>query len=383
MDRPVSASCPIKIVIAGGGTGGHVLPAVSVIEELSRRQIETDYLWIGSHDGVEQREAKRRNIAFVPVQTGKFRRYLDPKTLVDAGRVPTGVVQSRRQLNAFQPDVVFSTGGFVSVPTVIAAFRLAPVLTHEQTAIVGLATRVNARFSSVLALSHEQTRSLINGRRSRVIVTGNPVRLSLLDGMAERGFAQFEFDPTVPLLYVTGGMNGSSPINQRIEALLPGLLDHCQILHQAGPPTANDDAARLERIRGSWPEHHQRRYRVVETVGDELRDVYAAASLVLARAGAGTIAELPLVAKPSILIPLPRSGGGEQDVNAGVLGSGGAAIVIAQADATPERLRSEILTLLRDQTRLQSMTTNSRSLARPDAAATLADELLALAQGHR
>jgi UDP-N-acetylglucosamine--N-acetylmuramyl-(pentapeptide) pyrophosphoryl-undecaprenol N-acetylglucosamine transferase len=256
---------------------------------------------------------------------------------------------------------------------------MAPVLTHEQTAIVGLATKINVRFADVLALSHDQTRHLVNTRRSRVIVTGNPVRLSLLDGDGRRGLDHFGFDPGLPLLYITGGMKGSSPINGRIEALLPDLLDHCQILHQAGPPTANDDAARLDRLRSSWPERYQQRYRVVETVGDELRDVYAAATLVIARAGAGTIAELPLLGKPAILIPLPQSGGNEQVVNANILGSAGAALVIAQPDATPNRLRNEILAILSDDEKRQSMAARAKSLAKPLAAAILVDELLSLA----
>ena len=369
----------IRIVIAGGGTGGHVLPAVSVIEELRRRNIRAEYLWIGSHDGVEREAAKRAGIAYAAISTGKFRRYLDPQTVLDAGRIPIGVLQASRHVRAFKPDVIFSTGGFVSVPTVIAGARIAPILTHEQTAIIGLATKIDARFADVLALSHERSQASVPGFARRVVVTGNPVRLSLLDGDASRGFEHLGFDPGVPLLYVTGGARGSSPINQRIEALLPELLDHCQILHQVGPPTANDDAIRLQNLCLSWPKAHQRRYRVVEFVGDELRDIYAAATLVVARAGAGTIAELPLLGLPAILIPLPLSGGGEQDVNAQILGDAGAAIVVPQTEATRDRLRSDILALLHDADRRQQMAVKAKLLARPDAAARLTDELLSLA----
>ena len=144
---------PIRIVIAGGGTGGHVLPAVSVIEELKRREVQAAILWIGSHAGVERSAAERMGIPFTAIATGKFRRYLDRQTATDALRVPLGVAQAWRQVRAFKPDVVFSTGGFVSVPTVIAAARIAPILTHEQTTAIGLATKINARFADVLALS--------------------------------------------------------------------------------------------------------------------------------------------------------------------------------------------------------------------------------------
>jgi UDP-N-acetylglucosamine--N-acetylmuramyl-(pentapeptide) pyrophosphoryl-undecaprenol N-acetylglucosamine transferase len=369
---------PVRIVIAGGGTGGHVLPAISVIDELKRKGVAAEYLWIGSNGGVERGHAQQAGIRFVAVSTGKLRRYLDLQTFGDAGRIPLGVLQSYRHLRSFKPDVIFSTGGFVSVPTVVAGARIAPILTHEQTTIIGLATKLNARFAEVLAVSYEETATLAKRLRPRIVMTGNPVRTSLLDGDAQRGFERFGFDPTCPLLYVTGGARGASPINERVEALLPDLLQHCQILHQAGPAEANDDASRLNRLRSKWPEQLQRRYQVVEFVREELADVYAAASLVLARAGAGTIAELPLVGKPAVLIPLPLSGGGEQQVNARVLGEAGAAIVIAQSDATAERLKAELLGLLADPERLCAMSAKAKALSRPDAASRLAEELLAL-----
>lgn len=369
----------VRMVIAGGGTGGHVLPAVSVIEELSRREHSVDCLWIGSPNSVEQTAAERYGIRFIAVTTGKLRRYKDVKNIADLARVPVGVLQALHALRSFRPDVIFSTGGFVSVPTVVAGARIAPILTHEQTTTIGLATKINGFFADVLALSYEQTRSLATGR-AKVVVTGNPVRLSLLAGDASKAHAQYGFDPSLPLLYVTGGARGSSPINVRIEQLLPELLDHCQILHQTGPADANPDAARLRVLREGWPEDVRRRYAIVEFVRDELADVYAAASLVLARAGAGTIAELPLVGKPAVFIPLPHSGGAEQDKNARMLSDAGAAVVIPEAEASPERLRTELLALFTDLTRMTHMSAKSKAVGRPDAAARLVDELLELAQ---
>lgn len=375
----MSARNPIKIVIAGGGTGGHVLPAVAVLDEITRRNLGTEILWIGSKDGVERSAASKAGVRFVAISTGKLRRYLDLHTIPDAVRVPIGTVQAWRLLRAFRPDVIFSTGGFVSVPTVAAGARFAPILTHEQTTIIGLATRLNARFADVLALSYEATRSRTTGLNLKVIVTGNPVRRSLLDGDAGRGFATFGFTPDVPLLFVTGGARGASPLNIRIEGLLPELLKTCQVLHQAGPASANDDARRLASLRLTWTQEMQDRYQVREFIGAEIADVYAASSLVLARAGAGTVAELALLGKPSILIPLPLSGGGEQDVNARMLATAGAAVVIPQNEADAPRLLQELTTLVSDPVRLTSMSAAAKSLARPDAASLLTDELLRLA----
>jgi UDP-N-acetylglucosamine--N-acetylmuramyl-(pentapeptide) pyrophosphoryl-undecaprenol N-acetylglucosamine transferase len=370
----------LRLVIAGGGTGGHVHPALAVVEELRARGRPLDLLWIGSRGDVEGPAAQRAGIPFRAVETGKLRRYVDIQTIVDAVRMPIGVVQAWRVLRSFRPDVIFSTGGFVSVPTVVAGARLAPILTHEQTAILGLATRINLRLADVLAVSFDRSAALAHGFDGRVVCTGNPVRASLRQGDAARGLSRFGFTDELPLLYVTGGARGASPLNRRIAKLLPNLLETCQVLHQAGPKTANDDAAVLDRLRSTWPAELQKRYRVVEFVRDELADVYAAAPLVLGRAGAGTVAELAFLGKPALLIPLPGSGGGEQIENARALVDAGGAVVLNQAEATPTRLRAELQRLLGDPDRLTSMGERAASIAHPDASARLADELLALAR---
>ncbi len=376
----MSRSKPIKIVIAGGGTGGHVLPAISVLEELARRSVETDVLWIGSKDGVERTAAMNAGFRFEAISTGKLRRYLDLQTIPDALRVPVGAVQSWRILRRFRPDVIFSTGGFVSVPTVLAGAKIAPILTHEQTTIIGLATKLNARFADVVALSYEATLARATGIKAKIVVTGNPVRRSLLDGVASRGLERFGFTSELPLLYVTGGARGATPLNTRIEGLLPELLKTCQVLHQAGPASANEDAANLEKFRIALPTELRARFQVREFIGDEIADVYAAATLIVARAGAGTVAELALLGKPAILIPLPLSGGGEQVVNAQMLADAGAAIVLPQEEADSPRLLSEIQQLLGDSAKLEEMSNAAKSLSRTDAAAMLTDELLALVQ---
>lgn len=375
LDRPGA----LRLAIAGGGTGGHVLPAVAVIEDLKRRGAFGDALWIGSRDGLEGEAAAAAGVRFVAIPTGKLRRYLSLENIVDAFRVPVGIASARRALGSFRPDVVLSTGGFVSVPTVIAARGVAPVLTHEQTAILGLATRVNARSAAVLAVSFERTRADAEALHGRVIVTGNPVRAGLRDGDRARGLTWAGFTPDLPVVYVTGGARGASPINQRIAAMLPGILDQTQMLHQTGPASANRDAADLGVRRGSFPEHLRDRYKIVDFVRDTIADVYAMTDLVIGRAGAGTVSELAYVGLPAILIPLPGAGGDEQAVNARVLGDAGAAIVLPQHEATPERLAREITSLLTNHDQMQRMSAAALVVSRPDAAANLVDALLDLA----
>lgn len=374
---------PIRMVIAGGGTGGHVLPAVAVLEAFAEIGQAVEPLWIGSATGVEVEAAAGANVPFRAIQTGKLRRYIDPRTPVDLGRIPAGFIQARRILGTHRPDVVFSTGGFVSVPTVLAAARRFPILTHEQTAILGLATRINLRVASAVAVSYEVTAALARRHHRHVVHTGNPVRSSLRTGDWERGLARFRFEPGLPVLYVTGGARGASPLNRLVLELLPGLLATCQVVHQAGPASANGDVEMLRQAAEKWPEALRGRYHVTEFVRDELPDVYAAADLVLGRAGAGTVAELAFLGKPAILIPLPGTGGDEQTRNASILADAGGALMLPEAAATPETLGGLLTGLLLDEPRRRAMGLRARSAGHADAAHRLTRLLIELATADR
>jgi UDP-N-acetylglucosamine--N-acetylmuramyl-(pentapeptide) pyrophosphoryl-undecaprenol N-acetylglucosamine transferase len=371
---------PLRLIIAAGGTGGHVLPAVAVIRELRSRGITLEAKWIGGNEGIEADTARTEGIDFAEIPTGKLRRYLDLKTIRDAVNIPRGVFAARRIVREFRPDVVFSTGGFVSVPTVFAARRRAPILTHEQTTILGLANKINLRSAYVLALSFDDTTARVGSTKAKVVVTGNPVRSELSAGSAERGRVRFSFSPELPIVFVTGGARGASPLNQRVKAILPQLLECSQVIHQTGPASANDDFAELSALKQSLPAELSARYVLTEFVRNEIADVYAMADLVVSRAGAGTIAELSALGKPAIMIPLPLSGGGEQIVNARALADHGAGVMMMQDDATPERLLQEIGDLLRSPDKRATLATAAASLGRSDSAARLADELLALAR---
>lgn len=371
---------PFRLLIAAGGTGGHVLPAVAVIQELRHRDLPLELLWLGSHKGVEREIAAANDVAFVAIQTGKIRRYASIETLTDLFRIPVGTVQAWNQVRRFRPDVIYSTGGAVSVPTVVAGARSTPILTHEQTAQIGIANKTASRFADTFAVGFEQAAILARQRHGNVVVTGNPVRATLLDGSEDAGRARYGFQNDLPVLYVTGGARGASPLNTRIEAILPDVLERANVLHQAGPASANPDLERLTKLREAMPAELAGRYQVVDFVRDELPDVYAMTDLVVARSGAGTVSELGYLGLPSLLIPLPGTWGDEQRKNARVLTDAGAAVAVEQTEATPERLGTEILALLSDPGRLATMGAAARSTSTPDAAARLVDELLKLLQ---
>lgn len=373
---------PLKIVIAGGGTGGHVQPAVATVRAL-RRRVAVEPLWIGSRDGLERQAAQAEQIPFRAVATGKLRRYLSFMTLVDAVRVPLGVLQALGILRRERPDVVFATGGFVSVPSVVAARLLAiPALSHEQTATAGLATKINARFCDVVALAYETSTHALAGGRAKTVVTGNPIRAELLAGSAERAYTDLGLDPSLPLIYVTGGALGAQAINHAVRDALPDLLRITQVVHQCGPSEANGDYPELIAACARLEPELKRRYVVRERLSAELADVYAAARLVIGRAGAGTVAELATLGKPSILIPLPGSGGDEQTRNARVLADEGAAILLPQSELSPRRLVDEVQRLLDDPDALPCMGHRALRHSHRDAADRLAELILSVARAR-
>jgi UDP-N-acetylglucosamine--N-acetylmuramyl-(pentapeptide) pyrophosphoryl-undecaprenol N-acetylglucosamine transferase len=369
---------PLKLVIASGGTGGHTSPVIAVLN-LLRERGAVDATWIGGTWGIEREVAARAGVPFIAIQSGKLRRYFSWQTPIDAVRIPLGYTQAYRHLKRIRPTIVFSTGGYVAVPTALAAARLGiPVLTHEQTAQLGLATRIIARSAAVLALSFPLPEGTHVDGKARVIVTGNPVRASLFAGDAANATARFGLSPELPTIYATGGARGSSPINERIERALPLLLPSMQIIHATGPTAANSDYSRLQTVRANLPDEWRSRYVLVETLGDELADVYALASLVVGRSGAGTVAELAALGKPSILIPLPGTGGDEATKNARILADAKAAILIPQDEATPELIASYVIALLNDHARRARMSETARSLAPINAAEKIADALVNL-----
>jgi UDP-N-acetylglucosamine--N-acetylmuramyl-(pentapeptide) pyrophosphoryl-undecaprenol N-acetylglucosamine transferase len=375
----------MRLVIAGGGTGGHVGPALATLEVLRKRVDSLAILWIGTHSGVERRIAREHGIPFKTIQAGKLRRYFSVENMLDCGRIPVGAAQALVALRRFRPDVVFSTGGFVSVPTVAAARLLGiPALIHEQTAQFGLANRINLRFAMAVALPYEASRAYMPPTHRRVTVTGNPVRADLLRGDAAEGARLLGFDPNLPTIYVTGGALGAQRLNTTLVTLLSELLTRYQVVHSCGTQGAKPDLADFQVLAAALPAAQRARYAVRDYIGAELPHIYALAALVVGRAGAGTVAELAALGKPAILIPLPGTGGDEQTKNARLLADVGGAVLLPEDTLTNENLLATIDRLLAPSAagELAGMGVAARTQAPGDAAERLADELLRLASAH-
>ena len=380
----------IKIMVTGGGSSGHISPALAIIKTLNDMSEGADwrplFCYVGGQHGIEERLVGAAGIDFVGIATGKLRRYFDLQNVLDMLRVPLGVIQAMAIVRAFKPHVLLSTGGYVGVPPVIAAWaQRVPILTHEQTVQIGLANRISARFATRIALSFASAADELSpALRQKTLVTGNPVRPLIFGGQAVEAARMAGFaaeDAQLPTMYVTGGSQGSRLINRAIEAALPELLQGCRIIHQCGEQPAGDeqDYARLQGAYAALPAHLRQRYYVTRFVHDEIRHVFALADLVLGRAGAGTLAELCVLGLPAVYIPLVPTGGDEQTRNARMCVSAGAAQLIPQAELTPERLLAVVRPLLADRQRLHSMGQAAMTLGRPNAARDVANVLLEMA----
>jgi UDP-N-acetylglucosamine--N-acetylmuramyl-(pentapeptide) pyrophosphoryl-undecaprenol N-acetylglucosamine transferase len=389
----------VRILVTGGGTGGHVSPALAVVQTVREMAEGTDWTpvfrYVGSDAGVEAKLAREAGIEFVGVASGKLRRssrgplgLLTGANLRDAFRVPVGVLQAATAVRRFRPDAVLATGGYVSVPPVIAAgLQRVPVLVHEQTVTVGLANRIAGRFARRIALSFEGSRDELPPLlRARAFVTGNPVRAAIFGGDRARAVERFGFGPAgaddLPAVYVTGGAQGSRILNRTVEDALPDLLALCRVLHQCGrqPEGTEQSLDRLTARAAALPDDLKGRYAVrqfIETA--EIADAFALSDLVVGRSGAGTVTELCALGKPALFVPLVPASGDEQTKNARRSEQAGAARILSQSECDGPHLLAAVRDLLSDRARLSAMGTAAHTLARPDAARDLAVALLELA----
>ncbi|WP_443080839.1 UDP-N-acetylglucosamine--N-acetylmuramyl-(pentapeptide) pyrophosphoryl-undecaprenol N-acetylglucosamine transferase [Streptomyces sp. PTD9-10] len=379
----------MRLVVTGGGTGGHTYPALTAVRTLQARlaaegrALET--LWIGTADGLEARVAPAAGIPFTTVATGKIRRSKNPIKLAspanvkDMARVPLGVIQARKAVDRFRPDVVLATGGYVAVPAGLAA-RMChrPLVLHEQTVRLGLANRKLAASAARICVSSESTLELLSESARRVtVVTGNPVRPEVLTGHADKAvqaLGLWGFDRQLPTVYVTGGAQGAQQINELIGDVLPWLLGMANVVHQCGPD--NVDGLRVRAA--GLPAELQGRYYLTGFVGPELPDVLALADVVVSRSGAGTLAELTALGKPAVFVPLASSAGNEQAHNARHLEQVGAAVALT-GEVAADGLRNAVGPLLADAQLRRAMAERARAYGRPDAADRLVDVILSVA----
>lgn len=317
-----------KIILTGGGTAGHVTPNMALIPKL--QELDYEIVYMGSYDGIEKKLMEDFDIPYYGIATGKFRRYFDPKNFSDPFRVIKGMAEARKYLKEIKPDVLFSKGGFVSVPVVRAAYSLGiPCIIHESDMTPGLANKLCIPVAKKVCCNFPETFSLLPA--SKAVLTGSPIRQELTNGSKEAAYQLCGFDSSKPVIMVVGGSLGSAAVNQAVRDVLPELLKDFQVVHLCGKE-------KVDNLLLTTPGYKQFEY-----IKSEMKDIFAMADIVISRAGANAISELLALRKPNILIPLPStSSRGDQILNAKSFESQCFSIVIDEDDLTSKILLEKI-----------------------------------------
>ena len=317
-----------RIVLTGGGTAGHVTPNIALLPRL--KDLDYEVFYMGSYDGIEKKLIEDFDIPYYGIATGKFRRYFDPKNFSDPFRVVKGMREARKYLKEIKPDVLFSKGGFVSVPVVRAASSLGiPCIIHESDMTPGLANKLCIPVAKKVCCNFPETLEMLPAKKA--VLTGSPIRQELSQGDKKAAYELCGFDSSKPVIMVVGGSLGSAAINQAVRDILPDLLKDFQVVHLCGKEKVDN---LLLTTKG---------YKQFEYVRSEMKDIFAMADIVISRAGANAISELLSLKKPKILIPLPASSSrGDQILNAKSFESQGFSIVIDEDDLTKKLLLEKV-----------------------------------------
>jgi len=362
----------LTIAFTGGGTGGHIYPGLAVIGCLQKRLAGKEFriIWIGQNKGMDRSIIEGiSHIEFFGIPAGRLRRYFTLKTIPDAFRVAAGFFAARKILKKQKVTVLFSKGGFVSVPPCAAAAALGiPVFTHESDFSLGLATRLNLRFvqktgGRVFTAYSETLKFLPSALQNRVTVSGNPVRSAFRSADPEKGRAFLGLGHNERILLVLGGSQGAKEINILISGALEKICRHYTVVHQFGPDQG-------------WDLPGSEKYIPLPYINEEMPDVLAAAELIVGRSGAGTVWESAAGGKPMVLIPLSGSGTrGDQVENARFFEKEGAALVLRGEGINPENLSQLIETIAGDSKMRNSMAESARRIGSSDGAAIISDSI--------
>lgn len=318
-----------KILLTGGGTAGHVTPNIALLPYLRDAGFEIAYM--GSYDGIEKQLIEAQGIAYHGISSGKLRRYLDIKNISDPFRILKGLREAKQYMKEHRPDIVFSKGGFVSVPVIFAAAAAKiPIVIHESDLTPGLANKLSIPKAAKICYNFPETEQYLPQGKS--VHTGLPLRRQLLEGDAKKGYAYCGFDEDKPIVMVLGGSLGAASINKVVREVLPELLEKMYVAHICG--NGKTDPA-YDEVCG---------YKQFEYVSDALPDLFAAADVIVSRAGANVIYEIAALKKPSILIPLGTDASrGDQILNANSFKRRGFAEVLREENMTKESLYNDIV----------------------------------------
>ena len=329
-----------RILLTGGGTAGHVTPNIALLPRLRELGYEISYM--GSYDGIEKKLIEELQIPYYGISSGKLRRYFDPKNFTDPFKVIKGYGEACRIMKKLSPDVLFSKGGFVSVPVVLAAKRYhVPAIIHESDMTPGLANKLCIPSAKKVCCNFPETIQYLP--KDKAVLTGSPIRQELLRGDRLHALRFTGLSANKPVILVMGGSMGAAAVNEAVRRILPTLLKEFQVVHLCG-------AGKLDPSLG-----HLAGYVQYEYIKNELKDLFALADIVISRAGANAICELLALKKPSLLIPLSAAASrGDQILNARSFEKQGFSIVLEEEEITNEALLQAVHTLYQNRTSFSS-----------------------------
>lgn len=329
-----------RILLTGGGTAGHVTPNIALLPRLRELGYEISYM--GSYDGIEKKLIEELQIPYYGISSGKLRRYFDPKNFTDPFKVIKGYGEACRIIKKLSPDVLFSKGGFVSVPVVLAAKRYhVPAIIHESDMTPGLANKLCIPSAKKVCCNFPETIQYLP--RDKAVLTGSPIRQELLKGDRLHALRFTGLSANKPVILVMGGSMGAAAVNEAVRRILPTLLKEFQVVHLCG-------AGKLDPSLG-----HLAGYVQYEYIKNELKDLFALADIVISRAGANAICELLALKKPSLLIPLSAAASrGDQILNARSFEKQGFSMVLEEEEITNEALLQAVHTLYQNRTSFSS-----------------------------
>ncbi|MFC1607536.1 undecaprenyldiphospho-muramoylpentapeptide beta-N-acetylglucosaminyltransferase [Candidatus Latescibacterota bacterium] len=358
----------MKIVFAGGGTGGHIYPALAVADEIRYLKPETEVLFLSGRRGIERKIVADSGYTVSTLPVTGLPRKLSPAMVGFAWRLGVSIILSRRELRKFRPSVVMATGGYVSGPPLIAAWSLGvPTVIQEQNSFPGITNRKLGRFADMIFLGFSDAVKYFSSD-NETLVTGNPIRNAVYSGNREEAARFYSFDPLLKTVLIFGGSQGSAAINGAVAGSV-------EILAQKGYQVLWQTGEREFESRKNYNGCCDGRIRVVAYI-NEMKHAYAAADIVVARAGAMSIAEITACGLPAVFIPLPTAAENHQEYNAQSLVDAGAASMILERELKSSGLEMVITDIIDSDDRLAMMSEASKALGKRDAARNIAGIIL-------
>jgi UDP-N-acetylglucosamine--N-acetylmuramyl-(pentapeptide) pyrophosphoryl-undecaprenol N-acetylglucosamine transferase len=367
----------MRIIFTGGGTAGHIYPLFSIIRELKKNYpfAGFEFWYLGPKDKFVKNVLSFEGVKVKTVLSGKYRRYFSFKNILDIFKIPIGLLQAFYYVFVFSPDLIFSKGGYGSIPTVLAGWFLqTPIFVHESDVVPGLANRIASKFAVEIFISFsiKETEYFL---AQKMLSVGNPIRTELLNGSEEEAKRVFSLTEEKPVILITGGSQGAQRINDKILSILPEMLNDFEVIHQTGEKNFKQvqEESKVVLTENARRYYHPVPFMDIKNMSHALK----AADLIISRAGSGSIFEIAASGKPCILVPLEGSAQDHQVRNAYAMSQIGAAMVIEEPNFRPHFVLERIKFLFANPDKMKELAERAKDFARPYAARVISEYLMA------